>query len=156
MSRSGYVDGCDLDYWDMIKWRGQVVSAIRGKRGQKLLTDLLAALDAMPEKALITHELETENGEVCALGALGKARGIDMQKLDPEEPESVAAAFDIAPQLAQEIVYMNDEYLDRKWDEATKKYADYTPEERWKSMRAWVASKINATVDSAKVVQDQK
>lgn len=141
MSRSGYSD--DLDNWQMIKWRGQVASAIRGKRGQRLLADLLAALDAMPEKSLIAYELETEEGEVCALGALGKVRGIDMQKLDPEEPESVAAAFDIAPQLAQEIAYMNDEYLDRVWNESAKRYEDVSPELRWEKVRAWVASKIN-------------
>jgi hypothetical protein len=142
MSRSGYVDDCDLDNWQQIRWRGQVASAIRGRRGQKLLTDLLAALDAMPEKALIAHELETKDGEVCALGALGKARGLDMQKLDPEEPDEVAAAFGIAPQLAMEIVYMNDDHLDFVWNESTKRYEDITPEKRWEQMRAWVASLI--------------
>lgn len=148
MSRSGYIDDCD-DNWQMIKWRGMVASSIRGKRGQRLLTDLLAALDAMPVKALIAHELETKDGEVCALGALGKARGIDMEKLDPEEPESVAAAFDIATPLAQEIVYMNDDHLDSRWNEATKRYEDITPEERWKSMRAWVAAKITSAASAA-------
>lgn len=129
MSRSGYSE--DLEPWDLIRWRGQVASAIRGKRGQKLLMDLLSALDAMPEKALISHELETENGEVCALGALGKYRGMDMSVLDPGEPEEVAAAFDIAHQLAQEIVYMNDD----DWSQET-------PEHRWTRMRAWVAEQI--------------
>lgn len=142
MSRSGYHD--DLDNWAMIKWRGQVASATRGRRGQKLLNDLLEALDAMPEKALIAHDLETEDGEVCALGALGKARGIDMQKLDPEEPESVGAAFDVAPQLAQEIVYMNDEYLDGTWNDATKHYDPITPEQRWTRMRTWIVSQIKS------------
>jgi len=148
MSRSGYTDDQD-DNWQMIKWRGMVASATRGKRGQKLLVDLLVALDAMPEKALVAHELETKDGEVCALGALGKARGIDMQKLDPEEPESVAAAFDIATPLAQEIVYMNDEHFDSRWNEATKRYEDIKPEERWASMRAWVASQIKPAVGVA-------
>ena len=147
MSRSGYVDDCDLDNnWEMIKWRGQVASATRGRRGQKMLTDLLSALDAMPEKSLIVHELETEDGEVCALGALGKARGIDMRKLDPDEPEEVAAAFGIAPQLAQEIVYINDERLDRVWDEAAKRYVNITPDQRWVRMRAWVARQIRPAV----------
>ena len=129
MSRSGY---CELeDNWQLIKWRGQVASAIRGKRGQTCLREMLAALDAMPEKALITHELESDGG-VCALGALGKARGVDMSKIDPEEPQSVAAAFDIATQLAQEIVYVND-------DEGTAKE---TPEERWTRMRKWVIAQL--------------
>lgn len=129
MSRSGYSD--DLDEWDLIRWRGQVASAIRGRRGQAMLRDLLVALDAMPEKTLVAHELETPQGEVCALGALGKARGLDMKEVDPEEPEAVAALFDIAPQLAKEIVYMNDEYW---WN--------ITPAERWRRMRAWVAGQI--------------
>jgi hypothetical protein len=137
MSRSGYVD--ELDNWQMIKWRGQVASAIRGRRGQKLLTDLLAALDAMPEKFLVAGELETKDGDVCALGALGKARGLDMQQnLDPGEPEEVAAAFDIAPQLAQEIVFMNDEHLNYVGGE-----------QRWERMRAWVASLIQSPAPQA-------
>jgi len=129
MSRSGYSE--DLEPWQMIKWRGQVMSAIRGKRGQQFLRDLLAALDAMPEKILIHGDLIDSDGDVCAIGALGKARGIDMSKIDPEDPPQVAAAFDIAHQLAQEIVYENDE-----WSHGE------TPEQRWVRMRKWVASYI--------------
>lgn len=129
MSRSGYSD--DLDSWALIKWRGQVASAIRGARGQKLLSEMLIALDAMPEKSLTTSELETTDGEVCALGALGKMRGLKMDDIDPEDPDQVASVFDIAPQLAREIVNENDEY-----------YRNETPEQRWERMRVWVASKI--------------
>lgn len=141
MSRSGYHD--DLDNWDLIRWRGQVASAIRGKRGQVLLKDMLAALDSMPEKALVTSELETEEGDVCALGALGKARGMDLRSLDPEESESVAAAFNIAEPLAKEIVYENDEH---GWIYGAGKFRRETPEERWKRMRAWVVSQIKPEV----------
>ena len=48
MSRSGYSDDID-DNWAHIMWRGRVASSIRGKRGQAMLRELLAALDAMPE-----------------------------------------------------------------------------------------------------------
>jgi len=130
VSRSGYSD--DIDQWDLIKWRGQVASAIRGRRGQEMLRDLLAALDSMPDKSLTVHELETPEGEVCALGALGKARALDMQKVDPDEPEDVAALFGVAHQLVQEIVYENDE---------CGGYGE-TPEHRWKRMRNWVAGQI--------------
>jgi hypothetical protein len=130
MSRAGYSDLDDWD-WDLIRYRGQVASAIRGSRGQKLLTDLLAALDAMPDKALVSEELETESGEVCALGCLGKARGMEMAAIDPEDPDLVATAFDIAPQLAREIAYENDE----GW------YSE-TPAQRWERMRKWVAANI--------------
>lgn len=145
MSRSGYTDDID-DQWQMIMWRGRVASATRGKRGQGLLTDLLAALDAMPVKALVPHELETADGGVCALGALGKARGMDMSQIDPNEPDEVAAAFGVAGPLVQEIVYMNDEQNDSKWDEITKRHVDISPEERWIRMRAWVASQIKTSI----------
>ena len=64
MSRSGYPDDCDSN-WQMIKWRGMVVSAMRGKRGQQFFRDLLAALDAMAEKSLIAGELEDAEGAPC-------------------------------------------------------------------------------------------
>lgn len=87
MSRSGYSD--DIDNWQMIKWRGMVASATRGKRGQKFFRDLLEALDVMPVKELIDSELE-KDGDVCAIGSLGKHRCIDMDKIDPECPDQVA------------------------------------------------------------------
>jgi hypothetical protein len=129
MSRSNYSDDTD-DNWQLIKWRGMVASATRGKRGQQFFRDLVAALDAMPEKTLIAYELENLEG-VCAIGSLGRARSIDMSKLDQEEPEGVAAAFNIAPCLAQEVVYMNDEWL----------YGE-SPEDRWKRMRRWAEEMI--------------
>jgi hypothetical protein len=94
---------------------------------------MLAALDAMPEKALVTEELETPEGEVCSLGALGKARGIDMSNLDPENPDHLASVFGVAPQLIREIEYENDEGGPRRTE---------TPEDLWKRMRAWIASRI--------------
>ena len=106
MSRSGYMDG---GQWDTIRWRGAVTSAIRGRRGQALLRELAAALDAMPEKRLIAEEIMGEDGSCCALGAVAKRRGIDVDGLDPEDSETVAVTFGIAKALACEIVYINDE-----------------------------------------------
>jgi len=126
MSRSDYVDDCD-DSLAMGRWRAQVMSAIRGKRGQKLLRDLAEALDAMPEKKLIANELKA-NGGYCALGVLGEKRGLNLDIIDPEDSETVADQFDIAEQLAREIVYQNDE-ASCSWN---------SPENRWKYMRNWV------------------
>lgn len=145
MSRSGYSDDCE----NIAMWRGRVASATRGKRGQSFYRALLAALDAMPEKCLITNALETPTGEVCAIGALGKARGIDMSDVDSDEPSEVAPLFDIAECLAQEVVYMNDEYYDRTLDKDQRSYRDYTPEERWQKMRGWVAEQILVTPEEA-------
>lgn len=130
MSRHGYSD--DIDDWAMIKWRGQVASAIRGKRGQRLLVDLVAALDALPEKVLIAGDLVNDNGDYCALGAVGAKRGIAVGELDPEDPESMADAFDVTQQLAREIAYENDE--GGRYDE--------TPQARWIRIRAWALSHI--------------
>lgn len=129
MSRSGYSD--DLDPLDLGRWRGQVTSATRGKRGQAFFKDLLAALEAMPNKRLVQHELQTGTGEVCALGALGRARDLDMSKIDPSEPEEVSLHFGIAKPLACEVVYMNDEHYSTKDDEV-----------RWVHMRNWVKNQI--------------
>lgn len=146
MTRSNYTSDAD----NLAMWRGQVASAIRGRRGQKFLRDLIAALDAMPERRLIKHELE-KDGEVCAIGALGKVRGISMTELDPEDTQEVANAFDIAHQLAAEVVYMNDEYFDFTYDvpnpdlrsgQPRTLRRDYTPEERWTLMRGWAAEHI--------------
>jgi hypothetical protein len=123
MSRHGYCD--DLDQWALIKWRGQVASAIRGSRGQKLISDLIVALEAMPIKQLVAEELQDESGEVCALGAVGKLRGIKITELDQEDPYQVAHAFDIAPQLAREITFVNDDWPSE------------TPAARYQRVLAW-------------------
>lgn len=128
MSRSGYSD--DLNPLDLGRWRAQVASSIRGKRGQRLLRDLAAALDAMPKKELIEGVL-ADGQNYCALGVLGVARGIDITTLEPDASDEVAAVFDITRQLACEVVFQNDERLWRP-----------TPEERWKHMRNWVAKNI--------------
>lgn len=130
MSRSQYADDCDNN-WATICYRGAVARAIRGKRGQSLLREMLAALDSMPDKRLISHALE-EGGAVCALGAVGRRRGIDMGSLDPEDPEQVAGAFQVSGALVREIAYENDEWLD----------CFETPEHRWRRMRDWVVSQL--------------
>lgn len=131
MSRSGYSE--DLEQRDLAMWRGQVSSAIRGKRGQAFLRELAAAMDAMPEKVLISGELVNTDGDCCTIGVVCKARGVDVSQIDYEVPEQVGAAVGVARQLAAEIEWMNDDY--GSWDE--------TPAERWTRMRKWVESKIN-------------
>jgi hypothetical protein len=152
MSRSGYTDDCDDDPLAAGRWRGRVASAIRGKRGQAALRETLAALDAMPVKELAAESLVTADGECCTLGALGAARGLDMSRLDPDDPDAVADAFNIAAPLAREIVYFNDEwgwrYEEHPWvmrnhyDHPPSYRVEETPAERWARMRAWVAERI--------------
>lgn len=136
MSRSGYSEDYD-DQWALIRWRGAVASAIRGRRGQAFLHELLDALDSMENKRLRRNALE-ESGEVCALGSLGKKRGMDMSDLDPDDYGTVAHEFGIPRALAQEIMFENDEV---QWNK--------TPEERWQRMRAYIASLIKHPIPAA-------
>lgn len=130
MTRSGYSDDCEQ--WSLIRWRGAVASSLRGERGQAFLKEMIVALDALPEKTLVENALEA-NGEVCAMGAVGLKRGIDMSKIDPEDREQVAEAFGISPAMAAEIAYLNDEYGD--WREET-------PHTRWQRMRDWAEKNL--------------
>jgi hypothetical protein len=174
MSRSGYTDDQE-DQWAFIRYRGAVTSAIRGKRGQAFLREMLASLDAMPDKRLITgalvfdgqpdipwnpypHEdvivggdqLVTGRGEVvrvgdvCAIGSVGIARGLDMSGVDPHDPPQVSGAFGISEALAREIVYENDEGC----------YRPETPEQRFERMRNWILSLLRD--GSAAVVEFTK
>lgn len=110
MSRSGYSDECDG--WALIRWRGAVKQAIRGARGQAMLRELVQALDALPDHRLAADSLVTPDGDYCTLGALGRARGMDMAEIDPEDREAVAQAFGVAEALAAEIMWLNDEMHD--------------------------------------------
>ena len=137
MSRSGYIDDYD-DVFPNTYWlyMANVDRAVNGKRGQKFFRDCLAALDAMPEKRLITESLVAD-GEYCTLGVLGNARGIDMTGLNPDDARRVGKVFGIAECIAREAVFENDENGWR-YNEAK----DETPEQRWVRMRAWVAAHI--------------
>jgi hypothetical protein len=164
VSRSGYIEDDGDDVLATGRWRGAVASAIRGKNGQAFLRELLDALDAMPVKELIAHELKAE-GQYCTLGVLGEKRGIAMESLDPEEYEQVACAFKVNPKIVQEIVWFNDEHIDDwKWEEieicgpvrpfypewgkhtTSYRVPDLTaPARRWKYMRDWVAKQLKET-----------
>ena len=126
MNRSGYVD--DFDTWASIKWRGAVKSAIRGKRGQAFFRKLIAALDAMPEKKLVAHDLVTDEGEVCALGAAGIAHGIPVHDVKPDDHDELARRFDVAPALIKETEFVNDDDFG---------YSVPTDERRWQLVRNW-------------------
>lgn len=134
MSRSGYYEGgpeSQEEQWAHIRWRGAVKAAMRGKRGQAFLREMADALDAMPEKKLERDVLVDQSGECCAMGAVAIARGLDTSKVDPDDREDVAELFGIAPALAAEIAFENDEC-----------WGTRSSEDRWRYMREWVRSRI--------------
>ena len=131
MSRSGYSDDYDTNLVNL--WRANVDRALRGGRGQAFLRELLATLDAMPEKRLIAEELIVE-GEVCAMGAVGARRGLEMEGVDPEDTRRVGKMFEIAPAMAAELFYVNDE--------AGPYSEEETSEQRFWRVRRWVVEQI--------------
>ncbi len=127
MSRSGYYEDGD-DQWATICWRGAVASALRGKRGQAFLREMLAAMDALPEKKLIVGDLVDKDGCACALGTVAIARGLDVSEVDPEDYAAVAPLFGIADAMAREVMYENDECGP----------GHETPEHRFERVRRWI------------------
>lgn len=154
MSRSGYTDDYDDADYPLALYRGTVASATRGKRGQRFYKELLAALDAMPVKELHAGVFDDPNeGKVCALGALARAKGIDATKFDPEDDYAahvLAAKLDVADCLTRETIYINDEGFRRHYirlDHHREHEQNWAcllerPDERWRRVRDWVSKQI--------------
>lgn len=132
MSRHGYREIDDYDALAHGRWRAQVASATRGKRGQAFLRELAAAMDAMADRRLIRQELIAADGSCCTIGVVCQSRGIDVSSVDLDDTEAIGDMVGIAHQLAAEIEFEND---DGGW------YGE-TPEERWKRMRRWVDDQL--------------
>lgn len=128
MSRSGYIDDCES--WSLIRWRGAVAAAIRGKRGQAFILEMWKAMVALPEPKLIANSLVEQDGQVCALGSVARARGIDLSNIDPENGDGVEGLFGIPETLAREIMFLNDD-----------RYKE-TPEDRWARMKKWAEQNL--------------
>ena len=123
MSRSGYGDDCEGEALGL--YRQAVDRGIRGPRGQALLREMIATLDAMPVKELAA-DVFVSGHEVCAMGAVAEARGLDLAGLDEYDPRSVGTLLDIPWSLAAEIAWENDEDPRVQSDAA-----------RWAHMRTW-------------------
>jgi hypothetical protein len=125
--------------------------SIEGKAGQKSLRELEAALLALPEKRLIADELENAEGEVCAIGAIKKYRGVDVES-DPQEMEEVGVELGMPRLVAWKVVALNDfdngEYVEafgptyhgmKLWE-----FVPVTPERRYEMVLAWVRQQIQS------------
>ncbi len=120
---------------------GAMRSAIRGRRGQQLLRDLIAGLDGLPVPELAAGALEDpETGCVCALGAVRRQRGPEAVPLhfDPTDPDldwrELAGPFDISQALAYDVVAQNDYYTVGN-DKQSRRH-------RWLSVRAWAVGHL--------------
>lgn len=138
MNRSGYDYDGDDDPLANGRWRAQVASAIRGKRGQAFLRELAAAMDAMPVKELIESKLVDADGACCTLGVVCQSRGLDVTGWDVEDAHEIACKLGIAEQLVREIEAENDEF----YEMVLGFRLGETVEMRWQRMRAWVDKRI--------------
>ena len=178
MSRSGYTDDNE-DNFAHGRWRQAVKRSLEGKRGQALLRELVVALDAMEDKRLYPGSFATADGEFCALGVLGAKRGIKLDDLGDDDyecdPSIVGERFGIAPAMAAEIMYMNDEYAVDSWKDVDvvvcgpmQRYEIHArtirvPNEnhawdRWLKMRDWTVKNIKpnaATASDMKAPNEQ-
>lgn len=106
MSRSGYSDEGD----NLGLWRHAVERALR-------------------------EEVVRDSEHVCALGSVALARKLDVSNLDIYDGEDMGQAFGISRAMAQEIAYMNDEWV---------RPGRETNAERWTRMRKWVDENTRA------------
>lgn len=132
----------DCEYWQEGLSVGWLRNAIRGKRGQRLLRDLIKGLDSLPTPELSAGALEDpDTGCACALGVVRRVRGAENVPLwfEPDEediePWDLAGPFDIPVTLAWEVVQQN-EWFSESNDEQTRR-------KRWKAVRDWAVSNLS-------------
>jgi hypothetical protein len=81
-------------------------------------------------RGVLDESIGDKDGNVCVLGALAAHRGLPID-IDAEDHDKLGETFDIAHQLAAEVMYMNDEYFDTD-----------SPETRWVKMRKWASCQL--------------
>lgn len=138
-------------------WRANVERSLAGRKGQVALRELEAALTALPKKELIDGQLEDCEGNVCALGAVFRARGLATKEFRPvvefehTEDKEIYRANDAAikalgiPRLVGlEIIYQNDD----GW---------FTPNPaiRYERVLAWVRQQIQHGANDGRVGKEQ-
>lgn len=142
-------EGEDFEPWMAGQQAGALRAAVRGRRGQAFLRELIDALDALPSQELAAGALEDpETGCCCAFGAVARARawgqeeiGFDPMDGDIWRPECrLAEAFDVAETLAWQVIAEN-EALDSSNDRTWRR-------RRWRHVRNWAASEIESTKPS--------
>lgn len=136
MSRIGYSD--EEDWPGQFElWQANCRRSLHGKQGQEELRSLREALLALPDKRLIHGSLVDTDGEVCAVGAYARHKGLDLQGFDPEDAtDEVAVCAGMPSLVAWKVVEMNDQQFHRR----------FTPEERYAGMLAWVEKQLSQSL----------
>ncbi len=148
MSRITYCEPDDTaSFLRCCAFDGNVTRAINGKKGQRVLKELEAALLALPKKRLIHGQFARYDGDVCAMAALLLSRTLARGVCRSEAPDVMAQQIDFDAQgwdaierasgvlkicepLVWAIVEQNDEY------------GGQTPEETYERVLNWVRSNM--------------
>ncbi len=113
-------------------WQANCMRSLKGKVGQRELRELRAALLALPEKRLVCGLLESADGEMCAIAAYGKHKGVDLSEFDLDyDNDKVGIAGGMPSLVAWKVVEMND-----------VEFSHVSREGRYERMLAWVESLI--------------
>lgn len=171
MSRISYSDEEDVP-GQFALWQANCRRSLQGKKGQAALRELETALLALPEKRLIAEKLQDRSGEVCALGAMAKHRGIDVSPAplsedddwdlpENEGMEEFGVSMGMPRLVAWKVVCKNDIEIDGHYErmpgpyrwpqECPQTYQPVTPEIRYRKMLAWVQSQIARTNNAPRV-----
>ena len=143
--RVGYIE--DEDYGGQFSlWQANCLRSRQGRKGQKALRELEAALSGMPDKRIHKDIFVGPSGETCAIGALMIHKmvvaGMDREQavaecavLDPLNTENFGIMLGLPPLVAWSVAVENDEW--REW------HRTESPEERYSHMLAWTRKELN-------------
>ena len=139
-----------LDYCDEERfpnhfalWEANCRRSLQGKAGQRELREMEAALLALPAKRLVQGVLLSDDGDVCALGAYGRYKGLDLTSFETCDKEITGVEVGIAggmPRLVAWAVVDRNDRLDGQYQVGT--FVLLTPEERYDQMLAWVRAQL--------------
>lgn len=134
-------------------WIAGATRALQGRRGQTFLYWLIKALDAMPEKELVSGQFRAAEGQFDALGVIAAARDLDLYYIESWDHGRMGEILDIAGSLVVEVMEQNDQGVPvRDWHELCGPLPPWIPErfrpaialesadarrQRWQYMRDW-------------------
>ena len=165
MSRHGLYEMDDWSVEEILqhgRYRGRVASALRGKRGQAFLRNLIAALEAMPidKRELAADSFVASDGCMCALSATLNHKGLPQpDDIDFDDCDDIDTAIDhaahylnIAEVLAREVIWENDGFAipntqadQIAWRTRTftnRHPPQYVRRKRWGAVLQWARTRL--------------
>lgn len=166
MSRHGYSDDYSNEWHDIAangRWKASLNRAIKGKRGQAFLRAFIDQLESMPldKRELGADSITEPSGAMCSLGVMLHANGKPAPSPESESylgpfegweewetrewwtenaGPAIAEDLNIAKSMAEEIMYVNDEWFNPPRDCPRQRERRL----RWAYMLRWAKSKLVA------------